>query len=224
MLNIGICDDNKNILNSFVRYLEDICFEIDLDISSITSTSEQNLIYNKIKEFKIDILFLDIDFGKNSENGITFAKSLRKLNRSFKLVFVTGHFEYSLLAFKCKTFDYLLKPVSKDKLKQVLLNLKEEIIQNNNLNFIKLNRNLVLKADDILFIEKNKSNACIHTKDNIYISSLSLNNILEKLPKYFFRTSRSFVVNKNKIISIDKKNKIFNFENNKVCPMIQYNF
>ena len=108
MISIGICDDESSSINYTQRLVESSLITIDFDAEISCVTTNQQDIYTKISNREIDILFLDINF-ENGMNGIEFAKELRKVNKKFKLVFITSHFEYAMLAFSCKTFDYILK-------------------------------------------------------------------------------------------------------------------
>ena len=118
MISIGICDDEPPSLNYTKRLVEAGLISTDFDAEIMIATTNQKVIYDKIANREIDILFLDINFA-NDKNGIEFAKELRNVNKKFKLVFITSHFEYAMLAFSCKTFDYILKPIDIDKITYV---------------------------------------------------------------------------------------------------------
>jgi len=113
MIRIGVCDDESFVLDGLYSIMKTVIGKLNWEADITIKTTCQDLIYNAIKNKELDIVFLDVDFGECGQNGIKFAKELRDVNKDFVLVFLTGHFEYSLLAFKCKTFDYLLKPLSR---------------------------------------------------------------------------------------------------------------
>lgn len=218
MINIGICDDEQNVLKSISKILESCIINLDLDAEIVIQTTEQADIISAIKNKEIDILFLDIDFKNSERNGIKLAKELRALNSNFKLIFLTGHFEYSLLAYKCKTFDYVLKPITYQNLMPTVKRLKADL-ENDTSNFVKISKNFSLRADEILFIERNKSKAIVYTLDNNYSSSYSLSSLLEELPSSFIRIHRSYIINQDKIKVIDRENKLVVFDTNISCPI-----
>ncbi len=154
------------------------------------------------------------------KNGVEFATELRKFNKNFYLVFLTAHFEYSLLSFKCKTFDYLLKPITASSLLSIFKRFQEELFTSNNRVFINIKRGLSIRAEDILFIERKQNKTYIHTKNCTYESYISLNNISKLLPKdMFLRNHRSYIVNTDAITKISKIDcKIF-FDTTLSCPM-----
>ena len=221
MIRVGICDDEPLALNSLRKVLERSSMSIDFEIELSCITDNQKLIYNKIKAREIDILFLDIDFNSAGKNGIDFALELRKINKSFKLIFITGHFEYALLAFGCKTFDYLLKPIDINKATEVLIRLKDDLLETNS-TFIKLNKDFTVRTKDIFFIERNKSKTTIYTKDATYESCYSLNAIKEELPDSFLRIHRSYIINPDEITKINKDDKTICFNNGLNCPLGQF--
>lgn len=218
MIKIGICDDEPNVLKGISKILESCIINLDLDAEIVIETTEQADIISAIKNKEIDVLFLDIDFKNSERNGIKLAKELRTLNSNFKLIFSTGHFEYSLLAYKCKTFDYVLKPITYQNLMPTVKRLKADL-ENDTSNFVKISKNFSLRTDDILFIERNKSKAVVYTSDSIYSSSYSLTTLLEELPSSFIRIHRSYIINQDRIKIIDRENKQIVFDNNNSCPI-----
>ena len=223
MIKIGICDDDDNMLYSISKIIESASISINFETDISCVTNNQDIIYNKIKSHKIDILFLDIEFNNKGKNGIDFALELRKINKQFKLVFITAHFEYAMLAYSCKTFDYLLKPVDLEKASGVLKRLKEDLTSSNSdTGFIKLNKDYMVRTKDIFFIERNKCKTTIYTKDSTYETCYSLNAIKSELPDSFLRIHRSYIVNQNEIIKINKETKTICFDNGLNCPMGQF--
>jgi len=66
----------------------------------------------------IDIAFLDISMPKI--DGMTLSGKLRELDDSIQLVFVTGSGDYAVQAFDISALDYLLKPVTTERLNRTL--------------------------------------------------------------------------------------------------------
>lgn len=221
MIKIGICDDTIHTLKSIARIIESTCISLDFDAHISCATDNQDVIYNKIKENELDVLFLDIDFKNGGKNGIDFALELRKINKQFKLIFLTSHFEYALLAYSCNTYDYLMKPLDTPKASNILKRLQEEFFDNSS-GFIKLNKDYTVRAKDIFFIERNKSKTTIYTKDSTYESCYSLNAIMDELPNTFLRIHRSYIVNQDEITKINKENKTIYFDNGLNCPLGQF--
>ena len=138
-MNIAICDDELSVLKAIAKITEASIISNDFDAEVILATTNQSLILDGIKKHEIDVLFLDVDFNNGGINGIEFALELRKINKDFKLIFMTGHFEYAMLSFKCKTFDYIMKPIDNSKVTNVLNRLATELCESE-LGLFKVNK------------------------------------------------------------------------------------
>ena len=157
MIKIAMCDDNLNSIKIASKLLESEIIEQDLDAEISLVSSDQKEVYDAIYEEKIDILFLDIDFKNNGKNGIEFAKDLRKINKKFFLVFLSAHQRYLHASLTTKVFDYLVKPVNRETISELVIRLKEEFKTNKKL-FLHLNKWEFVRVDDILYIEKDGKN------------------------------------------------------------------
>lgn len=176
---------------------------------------------NLIERLKPDLIFLDIQMPK--KNGF---EVLQSLNYIPLIVFCTAFDDYALEAFKTNSIDYLVKPINPQRLQTTiskLQNLNELNGQNKIKNLIesivtkqkssyptsipvKLGDRIVfVKIDDVSFFKAKDKYIEIHTVSNkIYLFDQSLNSLELKLPHYFLRVQRSYIVNTNKILEIRK--------------------
>lgn len=220
MIKIALCDDNLRSIENISKLMEAAIIELELDAEISIVTDNQSIIYNEMKNGNIDILFLDVDFQNTGKNGVEFANELRKFNKDFYLVFLTAHFEYSLLSFKCKTFDYILKPITSSAIASIFKRFKEEFSSTDNKIFVNIKKGLSIRAKDILFIERKQNRTYIHTKHCTYDSSISLNNIYKTLPHdMFLRNHRSYIVNTQAISKVNKRSSKVFFDKSISCPM-----
>ncbi|MDD4171760.1 MAG: LytTR family DNA-binding domain-containing protein [Syntrophomonas sp.] len=71
-----------------------------------------------------DIALLDIELkAKDTINGIQTAKMIASVSPATVLVFVTGYGKYAPNSFVVHPYDYLLKPIRKDKLTDIITEL-----------------------------------------------------------------------------------------------------
>ena len=216
MLNFVLCDDNINILNRFSKMLDLIFTNNDLDGKIVLCTQNPNEILEYMEKNSVDVLILDINL-KSQVSGIDLANQIRQINKKIYIIFATGHLEYLILAYKCKTFDYLPKPISMENLETTILRLFDDVNENKaNKKFIKINkRNTILNSDLICYIEKCKTKIVFKTKDAEYSTYASFKQIKDTLPSSFVRCHKSYIVNtknvesiENDIIHFDKTNKV----------------
>lgn len=60
-------------------------------------------------------------------NGITIAKEIKNKNSQANIIFCTGYEEYSLTAWELNSSGYLLKPITEEKLRNTVNNLRYQI-------------------------------------------------------------------------------------------------
>ena len=75
-----------------------------------------------IQENRPDIAFLDIEVGYMS--GMELARKIKAAHPLCNIVFCTGYSEYATQAFDLGASDYLLKPITAEKLLNALAHLR----------------------------------------------------------------------------------------------------
>lgn len=78
-----------------------------------------------VREHVVDVAFLDIEM--RQMNGITLAKKLKALYPKINIIFTTGYSEYSKSAFEIHASGYVAKPVTPDKIRFELNELRNPI-------------------------------------------------------------------------------------------------
>lgn len=206
MLDFLLCDDNQNILNKLKKMLESILIKNNLSGEIAFSSTNPNEIINYIENNAFDVIILDIDL-KSKISGLSLANFIREKNKNSYIIFTTAHLEYSMVAYKYKTFDFLAKPVTIERLEETILRLYDDVFSESNV-FFKLNNHNFIKNDDILFIQKEGKKAIIKTSVKDFEMNSSFANILNQLPNNFVRCHKSYIVNMNKISCIQSNNTI----------------
>ena len=216
MLNFVICDDNLNILSKFSKILETIFSEHKFDAQIGLSTNNIDELLNYIDNNKIDVLILDINL-KANKSGLEIASIVRKKYKNIYLIFTTAHLEYAMLAYKYKTFDYLAKPVTSDRLEETIVRLFEDV---NGLpkKYIKIdNKKTLIDESEILYIKRDGMKLIYSTPTHDYETYSSFNKIQDDLPSNFVRTHKSFIVNIDNIANLDPVQNLIYFKNNSTC-------
>ena len=99
-----IVDDDKRIIH-LIRQLISESFS-DVEVVATAGTINEGI--SRIRELQPYILFLDINLPDGT--GFDLLKIIGNIN--FKLIFITGHEEYAIKAFKYSAIDYILKPIN----------------------------------------------------------------------------------------------------------------
>tara|TARA_R110002050_G_scaffold2116_2_gene12918 strand:- start:1825 stop:2544 length:720 start_codon:yes stop_codon:yes gene_type:complete len=166
----------------------------------------------------VDLVLLDIQMPDLT--GIEFSKTLQN---SSKIIFTTAYEHYALEGFKLSAVDYLLKPfnypeflTAVQKAKK-LIELEQAALPtleaNNQFLFLKSEYKIRrINFNDILYIEGLKDYVKVHLQNDEkpILSINTVKSLEEKLPTdRFMRVHRSFIVNLDKIETIERSRIVF---------------
>lgn len=220
MLKFVLCDDNKNTLNQLSIMLESIFLKNDLDAEIVFKSHTESKILNYIENNTIDILILDIQLSTKSA-GIDIANKVREHNKDCYIIFTTAHSEFVFLAYQCKTFDFICKPITKERLEETILRLFDDIKGTINPNkYIKLNnKNTIINENEVQYIKRDGMKVVFHTPSRDYEVYSSFAKLKNQLPSNFVRCHKSFIANVNNIDKIESVANIIYFKNHTTCEI-----
>ncbi len=218
MLNFVLCDDNLSIVKKLKEMLEILFVKNDIDakVSFFTDNPQKVLEYERNNN--IDVLILDINLNSNI-SGIDLAQKIRKNNKKVYIIFSTGHLEYSLVAYSVKTFDYLPKPITMERLEITLNRLLDDLSNNPSQKYVQINNKTIINEKEINYIKRDKMKLVFCTNSGEYQTYNSFNKLESNLSSNFVRCHKSYIVNTENILNINtNKNKII-FGNNLSCDI-----
>jgi DNA-binding LytR/AlgR family response regulator len=163
-----------------------------------------------LKNEPVDLLFLDIQMPKLM--GHVF---LRTLRNPPKVIFTTAYKEYAVDAFELDAVDYLLKPVTLERLLKAINKISSTevaatkiagtgIIDNEGFLYFRAERKMVkARYSDIVYVESMKDYIkIVRVNDKPLMVKKSISAIENILPaNLFLRVHRSFIVATNKIMA-----------------------
>lgn len=116
--------DDEPIIRRGIQRLVD--FEA-LGIHEVFEATNGEQAFNLFQEHAPDIILADINMPKM--NGLEFADQVKRIRKSTKIALITGYdyFDYAQKAVKVGVEDYILKPVSKEDIQQLLHKLVKEV-------------------------------------------------------------------------------------------------
>lgn len=194
-----IVDDENLAISRLTRLLNDEGIE---DISSFSKP--EDALEACIKT-KFDVVFLDISMPNMS--GLELANKILELESKTFVVFQTAFSEYALDAYKTGGMGYLLKPVDTNELKEILKKAQTYIGSNSSeekkIIAKRGDKLYLIDLDDIYYIRADLDEVIIKIKETDAYVRKKIGD-LEKLlsNKNFFRIHRSYIVNVDKIKSM----------------------
>ena len=160
----------------------------------------------------IDLLFLDIEMPEMS--GLELLKVLKY---PIPTILITSQKEYALESYDYGVVDYIVKPVDYVRFVKAIRKVQEQHWRTERLKdsveyvFVKINSNLVkIFMKDILYIESLADYVLIHTKDHQHIFLSTMKALVQRLPSYFVRIHRSYIVNCRNIDYIEDTSVVIN--------------
>ena len=218
MVNFALCDDNVNILDHLEKMLENIFTKNNFDARVTFKSSNSTDMIDFISKNKIDVVLLDINL-KSNKSGLELAKAIRNMHKNTYIIFTTGHLEYAMVAYKFRTFDYLAKPITYDRLEDTIVRLFEDI-NTAPKRYIKIdNKNTLVDAAEVIYIKRDGMKLVFHTANSDYDTYSYFNKFQDKLPKNYIRCHKSYVANISQIRDVEPVSGVITFKDGSTCSI-----
>ena len=211
MLNIAICEDEEYHNKILVDLIN--CYQFEQNYSLDSFQSGRELINNIHIGKRFDMIFLDMRL--NDEDGIDVANDIRKFDVDTQIIITTSLIEYAIQGYSVQASNFLLKPISKEKLYPVLEKFEKDI-KNLTTNYFEIEINkqkIILRTDEILYFESFGRKIKVVTFDDEYEYYYNISELEKELDAdRFIRCHRSYILNFENVKSIKKTNAIMKTE------------
>lgn len=204
---VAIIDDELHCIKTLRYQIETYLKGIEIVFVATDATDAVNLI----ADLKPDLIFLDIEMPHL--NGFQIVEKFDE--RDFKVIFTTAYDTYAIKAIRLKVFDYLLKPIDINELKEafdkflaeqkksnktegIITDLIDEnrikgtiaLSSSQGLFFVKLKDIVYLEGDDCYtHVVLNDGKKILVSKTLATFESILENDL------QFFRAQKSFIIN-----------------------------
>ena len=151
----------------------------------------------------IDLVFLDINMPE-----LTGLELLKALANPPQVIINSAYQEYALAGFDLNVTDYLLKPVSAQRLKQAL----SKVCQRTAKPLDQKPKDITLKVDrekrkfaldTIEYFEAYGNYVKLHQADSFTLVTATLKQLSEQLADTFIQIHKSYLINKNKVTAVN---------------------
>jgi len=217
-----IADDEENLRKGLTLLLERLWPEL-----KILGQAQNGIEALSLIEFeKPDIAFLDIKMP-----GMTGINVAKKVSNACKIVFITAYDHFAVQAFESEAVDYILKPLTQNRLKATIDRLKKQlgeqeqpldfdlkmkkiiqVLENKDvpeyLRLIKVKTGSDLRfipVSQVLYFKAEDKYTIVQTATNEFLIKTPIKDLENDLePKQFWRVHRSAIVNIEKIQAIKR--------------------
>lgn len=209
--------DDEPLLREFLR---EKLLALWPDLSIVAEAGNGHEAAAMIADHEPDIAFLDIKMP-----GLTGIEVAQGMDARTRVVFVTAFDQYAVQAFESEAMDYLLKPVTNERLTQTVTRLKAAFAQSAPLPDISQVLNLLSRAaaggvgtnakqhlrwirasrgettyqisvDEVLFFQSDDKYTIVNTANGEHVIRMPLAELLQSLDgEQFWQVHRGTVVN-----------------------------
>jgi two-component system, LytTR family, response regulator len=175
-----------------------------------------------IGQHRPDIAFLDIEMPK-----LDGFEVLELIDRNVAIVFVTAYDAYAVRAFEAEAIDYVMKPVSSERLAQAIERAKKRIVPSPSIDSYALRKQAkpdepwlnriaikdkselrILDTKDIAYLRAEDDYVTIVAAGKEYLKHQTLTSLEKALdPHCFVRIHRSWMVNALRVARIEADTK-----------------
>lgn len=229
MLNVYLCEDNKEHLEHLNRFISNTIMINELDMKLELATDCPNELLNKVIDNKsLGAYFLDIHLS-SSMSGLQLAAKIREYDPRGFIVFITSHSEMSYLTFqyKVEALDFIIKDKYNkinERVSDCLINIQEKYsnIKNGTQKVFLIktrDKSITEPYENILFFQMSESihKVVMHAMNRQVEFYSTLKELESLLDDRFYRCKDSCIVNKDLISDIDLPKRIIRMANGETC-------
>lgn len=207
-IKVVIIDDNPNALD----LLNQMLVREFNNVEVIATFSKIKDVIKNMPDLKPDLVFLDVQLP--GMDGLELLETLSPY--TFKVVIVSGFEYYAIPAIKLGVIDYIVKPISRDKLKETFKIFKKSLSAQNQapseenmpdgmLAINTIDKVVILNTDDIIRIQSKGAYSLFYLEnDTIFASKNLMHYEILLSGKSFCRIHRAHIINMRKLVCIEK--------------------
>jgi DNA-binding LytR/AlgR family response regulator len=215
-----VADDEPKLAEYLAGRLAELWPELELCGIAVNG----NDAIAKINSEKPDLVFLDIKMP-----GMSGLEVARRMTHPSLVVFVTAYQKYAINAFEEEAVDYLLKPVSDERLLHTITRIKNRYAgtggaqdleallpklaqalksKGSYVRYLRATFGKVVRlisVEDVLFIRARSKYTSVVTADGEFLMRMSLSELIKQLdPEQFWQIHRSAIVNASKVVTVNQ--------------------
>lgn len=200
MIKIGICDDEKDILDILKNLIQECIVELREECEIYAYCHGEDIFSDAEK---LDLVFLDIEMPEM--DGIQTGKSLKRKGYDGKIIMATAMVERFKEAFSIEAFRFVTKPFEKEEILQALEDFMKTRLGSQQIIVYKERNEFLFLQKDILYVYAINSAVELYMKKGIFRKESSLSELEEILDsRMFFRISKQCIVNMQEISEFKK--------------------
>lgn len=195
MYRVGICDDDKILCSLLEEQIQELSAEFSEKFEIEVWYSGESLECDLKKGIGLDILFLDIEL--LHKDGIAVGAFIRDEmeDTDTHIVYISAKPGYAMELFKMQPLEFLVKPISTARLKEVLArSMKRKKYAQSCFAYQKGSQIFHIPVKEILYFMSMDKKVLMIKKDGREEFYGKLKNVMEQLPAGFLMIHQSYVI------------------------------
>lgn len=163
-----------------------------------------------LMDHPIDFILLDINMP-----GLSGLQILDQLSYRPMVIFTTAYSEYAVDSYDYQAVDYLLKPIVFNRFNRALSRVEDQLRNKRQeqplCDFLFLKdgyRQVKVQIGSILYVQSDGNYLDVHTEQDKIVTRMSFRDLCSRLPPTFIRIHNSYLINMEKIDSVED-NQVF---------------
>lgn len=207
-LSVLIVDDEP-LARARLRTLLGDCTDPFVRVQGEAANAAQAMEF--LQRQSVDLALVDIHMP--GADGLTLAHSLRTLEKSPAIVFVTAYAEHALHAFEVEAVDYLTKPVRLERLQAALqkvlrvrqfVNAVDSEGPEEVLIIQERGRTERIPLSQVVYLKAELKYITVRTASKSYLLEGSLGELEDRYPERFMRIHRNALIARSAVRALEK--------------------
>lgn len=201
-MKVLLLDENKLNMDKLDKLMSENGKDITI-FKYITSFSFITGIYDDLKG-DVDLALIHIK--NNDDERIRMARDVQEYFPHIKVIFYSENIIYAENIFKATPSFFFKIPWERELVNRAVERVKKDISydENNSIKIVSKGQVIKLRFETINYMESAGRKIYIYSSSGSYETYSTMNEMMEQLPKYFYKCHRSFIVNLYKVTSITK--------------------
>lgn len=204
-MKIAICDDHKYVAEELEQLIKKYKDE-SVAKSECLYFSKPSLLFQHIQEEPVDIVFMDLEFEDESEDGIVWLKKIKTNFPQTILIILTAYENRYKEGYEARAFRFMTKPIEEQELFNYLYVSIEELQMAEKITMMRRGIPHDIFVRDICYISVQSGRSEVWTINDMYNCEESLLQWERRLPMtVFFRCHSKYIVNLAHVTRFDNQ-------------------
>ncbi len=202
-MKIALCDDQKIVLEELQEWIEKYFISNQLQAEVLTF-SKPSEMFQYMNTESVDLIFLDLVFENEEEDGIKWAKRIKTQYPNAVIIILTAYENRYKEGFEARAFRFMTKPIIEQELFEYLKVALEELQMTEHITLMRrgIMHNIMFR--DVLYFTAQAGGSEMWTRKDMFYCDESLLHWESNVPSnMFFRCHSKYLVNLSHVMHYD---------------------